>query len=173
MVYVDPRSPRLAPGGNLSTGDLHFSMGDGEITAAVEMYGWIDLGLDLIKGGVDRYGIQTPIFKPAQRRLNDQRHLTFHGLSVDDAGRQHILDATLSFRQACRNAINYLERFGYSRSQAYMLACAPIESQISCICNRPNAWMHHRLPTNIFDFDIYASAIEHIQHEPMPVSGEA
>ncbi len=35
-----------------------------------------------------------------------------------------------------------------------LLACAPIQSRISCICNRPNATCTVPLPTDIFDFDI-------------------
>lgn len=42
-VYVD--------GAKLSVGDLHFSQGDGEISfcGAIEMGGWIEFGVDLIK----------------------------------------------------------------------------------------------------------------------------
>ena len=147
--------PVRVDGANLSVGDLHFSMGDGEITAAVEMAGWIDLGVDLIRGGMDRYGVRTPIFKPSPEPETRREYLTFQGLSIDDDDRQQFLDATLSFRQACRAAIAYLGKLGYSRSQAYMLlACAPVQSRISCICNRPNACCTVALPTDIFDFDI-------------------
>lgn len=150
--------PVRVGGGNLSLGDLHFSMGDGEITAAVEMAGWIDIGVDLIKQGMDRYGIQCPVFKPSPKQSLHRDYLTFQGLSVDEKNDQHFMDATLSFRQACRAAIGYLEKFGYSRSQAYMLlACAPIQSRISCICNRPNACCTVAIPTDIFDFDITPS----------------
>ena len=40
-------------------GDLHFSQGDGEITfcGAIEMGGFIDLGVDLIRGGMETYGV--------------------------------------------------------------------------------------------------------------------
>lgn len=149
--------PVRVDGGNLSVGDLHFSMGDGEITAAVEMAGWIEIGVDLIKGGMDRYGIQCPVFKPSPQP-SQRDYLTFQGLSVDESDHQHLLDATLSFRQACRAAIGYLEKAGYSRSQAYMLlACAPIQSRISCVCNRPNACCTVAIPTDIFDFDINPS----------------
>ncbi len=147
--------PVRVDGANLSVGDLHFSMGDGEITAAVEMAGWIEIGLDLIRDGMDRYGIETPVFKPSPDPAPRPDYLTFQGLSVDDSNRQQMLDATLSFRQACRAAIAYLERQGYSRAQAYMLlACAPVQSRISCICNRPNACCTLAVPTDIFDFDI-------------------
>ena len=41
-------------GAKLSMGDLHFSQGDGEITfcGAIEMGGFMDLHVDLIKGGM-------------------------------------------------------------------------------------------------------------------------
>src|SRR5699024_7273800 len=43
--------PVYVKGGNLSVGDLHFSQGDGEITfcGAIEMGGYIDLRVDVIK----------------------------------------------------------------------------------------------------------------------------
>ena len=51
--------PVFVDGANLSLGDLHFSQGDGEITfcGAIEMGGFIDLHVDLIKGGMDTYGV--------------------------------------------------------------------------------------------------------------------
>ena len=52
-VYVD--------GGGLSMGDIHWSQGDGEITfcGAIEMAGWIDIGVDLIKGVSRNTGLPT------------------------------------------------------------------------------------------------------------------
>ena len=51
--------PVFVDGANLSVGDLHFSQGDGEITfcGAIEMGGFIDLRVDIIKGGMDTYGV--------------------------------------------------------------------------------------------------------------------
>ena len=59
--------PVYVPGAGLSMGDLHFSQGDGEITfcGAIEMPGWIHLKVELIKGGMAKYGIENPIFKPS------------------------------------------------------------------------------------------------------------
>ncbi|MEA2288120.1 MAG: formamidase, partial [Solirubrobacteraceae bacterium] len=51
--------PVHVPGAMLSGGDLHFSQGDGEITfcGAIEMGGFIDFGVDLIKDGMSKYGV--------------------------------------------------------------------------------------------------------------------
>lgn len=53
----------------------------------------------------------------------------FIGISVDEAtGENYYNDATVAYRRACLNAITYLEEFGYSGDQAYLLlGSAPIE----------------------------------------------
>ena len=57
--------------------------------------------------------------------------------------------------QACLNAIEYLTKFGFTRSQAYaILGTAPVEGHISGIVDIPNACATLWLPTGIFDFDI-------------------
>jgi formamidase len=55
--------PVYVRGGNLSIGDIHWSQGDGEISfcGAIEMSGYLDLHIDLIKGGVSKYGMVNPI----------------------------------------------------------------------------------------------------------------
>ena len=52
--------PVYVKGGGLSMGDLHFSQGDGEITfcGAIEMAGWLHLKVDILKGGMAKYGIR-------------------------------------------------------------------------------------------------------------------
>jgi formamidase len=149
-VYVD--------GANLSVGDLHFSQGDGEITfcGAIEMAGQIDLHVDLIKGGVAKYGIVNPLFKPSPVDPQFGDYLAFQGISVDESsGEQRYLDATVAYRRACLNAIEYLSRFGFSREQAYIiLGTAPVEARISGIVDIPNACCTLYLPTSIFDGDI-------------------
>jgi len=46
--------PVYVSGANLSMGDIHFSQGDGEISfcGAIEMAGWLNIKLDIIKGGI-------------------------------------------------------------------------------------------------------------------------
>ena len=103
-----------SPGAKLSGGDLHFSQGDGEITfcGAIEMGGFIDFGVDLIKGGMNKYGITTnPILIPGRVEPRYSDFLTFIGVSVDETtGENYYLDATIAYRRACLNAIEYLQQ---------------------------------------------------------------
>ena len=152
-VYVD--------GGGLSVGDLHFSQGDGEITfcGAIEMAGWIHMRVNLIKGGMSKYGIKNPIFKPSPITPKYDDYLIFEGISVDEYGKQHYLDVHVAYRQACLNAIEYLTKFGYTKAQAYaILGTAPVQGHISGVVDIPNACATLWLPTDIFDFDIQPNA---------------
>src|SRR5690349_23408159 len=109
--------PVHVEGAKLSGGDLHFSQGDGEITfcGAIEMGGFIDFHVDLIKGGMEKYGGTTnPVFMPGRVEPRYSDFLTFIGISVDhETDTNHYIDATLAFRNACLNAIEYLKSFGY------------------------------------------------------------
>jgi formamidase len=143
-------------------GDIHFSQGDGEITfcGAIEMAGWIDIGVDIIKGGVAKYGIINPVFKPSPVDPHFDDYLIFEGISVDEhTGEQYYLDAHVAYRRACLNAIEYLKKFGFSGEQAYMiLGTAPVEGRISGIVDIPNVCATLAIPTGIFDFDINPSS---------------
>ncbi|WP_405512746.1 formamidase [Streptomyces canus] len=155
--------PVLVPGALLSGGDLHFSQGDGEITfcGAIEMGGFIDLHVDLIKGGMEKYGVTTnPIFMPGNVAPQYTEFISFVGISVDHAtDTNHYLDATMAYRNACLNAVEYLKTFGYSGEQAYLLlGSAPIEGRLSGVVDIPNACSTLYLPTAIFDFDIRPTA---------------
>jgi formamidase len=151
------------PGALLSGGDLHFSQGDGEITfcGAIEMGGFIDFHVDLIKGGMETYGVSTnPIFMPGNVEPRYSEFVSFIGISVDhETDTNYYNDATLAYRNACNNAIDYLMKFGYSGPQAYLLlGSAPIEGRVSGVVDIPNACCSLYLPTAIFDFDIRPSA---------------
>lgn len=153
--------PVYVSGGKLSMGDIHFSQGDGEISfcGAIETAGWLDLHVDLIKDGVNKYGMVNPIFKPGPVEPNYSEYLIFEGISVDEAGKQHYMDAHIAYRRACLNAIEYLKKFGYSGEQAYLLlSTAPVEGRLSGIVDIPNACCTLAIPTEIFDFDIRPSA---------------
>ncbi|MEM9092935.1 MAG: formamidase [Cyanobacteria bacterium P01_F01_bin.53] len=147
--------PVYVEGAKLSMGDIHFSQGDGEISfcGAIEMSGYIDLHVDIIKGGMDKYSMVNPIFKPGPVEPHYSEYLVFEGISVDEfSGKQYYMDTHIAYRQACLNAIEYLKTFGYTGEQAYLLmSCAPVEGRISGIVDIPNACCTLALPTAIFD----------------------
>jgi formamidase len=119
-----------------------------------------------------------PIFEigPVEPRFSEW--LVFEGISVDESGKQHFLDASVAYKRAVLNAIGYLSRFGYSKEQvgsrvtiilscmlnsiltsgigdlmqAYLLlSCCPCEGRISGIVDSPNAVTTLAIPTAIFD----------------------
>ena len=74
--------PVFVDGGKLSAGDLHFSQGDGEITfcGAIEMGGYLDLRIDLIKDGMQTCGVTSnPVFIPGNVEPRYSEFLTFVG----------------------------------------------------------------------------------------------
>ncbi|WP_104164524.1 formamidase [Arthrobacter sp. SX1312] len=154
--------PVFVDGANLSLGDLHFSQGDGEITfcGAIEMGGFIDLRVDIIRGGMDIYGVsENAIFMPGIVDPRYSEWIAFSGTSVTLDGRQHYLDSHLSYQRACLHAIDYLTKFGYSPEQAYLLlGSAPIEGRLSGVVDIPNSCSTVYIPTAIFDFDVRPSA---------------
>jgi formamidase len=153
--------PVYQKGGGLSMGDIHFSQGDGEITfcGAIEMAGYLDIRVNIIKNGMAMYGVKNPIFRPSPLEPNYTSYLIFEGISVDEEGKQHYLDVHVAYRQACLNAIAYLKKFGFTGEQAYaILGTAPIEGRISGIVDIPNACATLALPTEIFAFDIKPNA---------------
>jgi formamidase len=148
-VYVD--------GAKLSMGDIHFSQGDGEISfcGAIEMSGFIDLHVDIIKGGMAKYNMLNPIFKPGPVEPHHSEYLIFEGISVDEAGKQYYLDAHVAYKRACLNCIEYLKKFGFTGEQAYLLlSCCPCEGRLSGIVDIPNACCTLALPTSIFEKNI-------------------
>jgi formamidase len=150
--------PVFVDGANLSFGDLHFSQGDGEITfcGAIEMGGYMVLGVDVIKDGMAKYGVgENAIFMPGTTDPQYSEWLAFSGTSVTLEDEQKYLDPFLGYQRACLHAIDFLEKFGYSRIQALMvLGTAPIEGRLSGVVDIPNACSTVYLPTAIFDIDL-------------------
>ncbi|NJC73127.1 acetamidase/formamidase family protein [Planosporangium thailandense] len=154
--------PVYVPGAKFSVGDLHFSQGDGEITfcGAIEMSGYIDFHMDLIKDGMNRYGVsENTIFLPGNTDPRYCQWLAFSGLSVTPEGEQRYLDSQLAYKRACLHAIDYLTRFGYTPEQVYLLlGAAPIEGRFSGVVDIPNSCATVYIPTEIFDFDVRPNA---------------
>ena len=156
--------PVFVDGANFSVGDLHFSQGDGEITfcGGIEMGGFIDLHVDVIKGGMEKYNVaENAIFMPGNTAPQHSQWLSFSGTSVTLDGEQRYLDSHLAYQRACLHAIEYLTTFGWSPEQAYLLlGAAPIEGRFSGVVDIPNACATVYLPLDIFEVDIRPGADE-------------
>jgi formamidase len=155
--------PVFVEGANLVTGDLHFSQGDGEITfcGAIEMAGWLDLQVDLVKNGMETFDVDHPIFKPGNVEPQFSEYVTFEGYSVTKSGEQHYKNANVGMRRACLDAIDYLAQFGYTREQAYIiLSTVPVESRIAGIVDLPNTCVTVSVPQAVFDFDVDPDRLE-------------
>lgn len=125
------------------------------------MAGEITLKFTVIKNGVAKMAMKSPIFQPGpvEPQFGPGRYLTFEGFSVDEHGKQHYLDTTVAYRQTCLRVIEYLRRYGYSDYQVYLLlSCAPVQGHIAGIVDIPNACTTMGVPMDIFDFDIKPEA---------------
>lgn len=71
-----------------------------------------------------------PIFEigPVEPRFSEW--LVFEGISVDETGRQHFLDASVAYKRAVLNAIDYLSKFGYSKEQVCSLNIETLRTQV-------------------------------------------
>ncbi|GLC40021.1 hypothetical protein PLESTB_001519800 [Pleodorina starrii] len=157
--------PVFVEGANLSMGDMHFSQGDGEVSfcGAIEMSGFLEIKCEILRGGMDQYLTPMgptklhvhPIFEIGPLEPRYSEWLVFEGISVDESGRQHYLDASVAYKRAVLNAIDYLSKFGYTKQQVYLLlSCCPCEGRISGIVDVPNAVATLAIPVAIFDQDV-------------------
>ena len=110
-----------------------------------------------------------PIFEISPLEPRFSEWLVFEGLSVDEQGRQHFLDASVAYKRAVLNCIHYLSKFGYTKQQVHccssaaasrfpcsiptlnvcicvsMQCCAAAAGVSSSICVL--TWMSHKLKT--------------------------
>jgi Acetamidase/Formamidase family len=76
---------------------------------------------------------------PVEPHFGPTRYLLFEGISVDREGKQPDVDASVSYADACTEAISCLSHFGCTEEQAYIiLSCAPCEGRISAIVEIPS-----------------------------------
>ncbi len=79
-----------------------------------------------MRGGMEQYLTPmgptklhvNPIFEISPLEPQFSEWLVFEGLSIDEFGRQHYLDASVAYKRAVLNCIHYLAKFGYTKQQA-------------------------------------------------------
>lgn len=80
---------------------------------------------EIIRGGMEEYLTPMgptklhvhPMFEIGPLQPTYSEWLVFEGISVDETGKQHYLDATVAYKRAVLNAIHYLAKFGYTKEQ--------------------------------------------------------
>ena len=153
--------PVYVKGANLRWAISTSRQGDGEITfcGAIEMAGFIDLHVDLIKDGMDKYPKRTRLPARARRAALLPSYLVFEGISVDGEGPADLPGRARRLPAGVPERDRLPAEFGYTGEQAYMLlGTAPVEGRISGIVDIPNAVCTLYCPTEIFEFDIRPSA---------------
>lgn len=89
---------------------------DAEISfcGAIEMAGTITLKASVMKNGMKELSSPSPIYIAGnvEPHYSPGRFITFEGFSVDETGKQHYMDATVSYRQTVLRCIAYLKRYG-------------------------------------------------------------
>jgi acetamidase/formamidase len=132
--------PVMVPGALFSTGDVHFAMGDGEVTGSgIEMNATVTLRFDLIKG--------RPLPGPQLRTTGQP--LSIPGPAYATTG--HNPDVREAAREALLAMLEHLERhYGLTRPEAYILASVIIDLKISQIVDRPNWTVTAYLPLAVF-----------------------
>lgn len=154
--------PVFVEGAKLSVGDTHFCQSDGEPTTAIEMPGVVTLRVNVVKNGVQTLGLTSPMYQTSPSEPTYPNKLVFTGLSTtDDGAVQTDRDGMTAYRNASWNAMQYLQKMGYSREQAYViLSASPCEAKVVATANQPNMVISVGIPVDIFKFDILPRSMD-------------
>lgn len=141
--------PVHVPGALLSLGDVHFAQGEGEVCGtAIEIGARVTLRVDVVSSPA--WTPRFPAFETAVQP--ERRYLATTGISIDDEGRNELLDLRLATRRALLELIDYLvESYGFAREAAYVLASVAAELRISQVVDLPNALVSALLPLDVFE----------------------
>lgn len=133
--------PVLVPGALFSTGDVHFAMGDGEVTGTgIEMSATVSLRFDVVKGAN----------LPGPQLRTSGQPLSIPGPAFATTGFNP--DVREAAREALIAMLDHLQReYGLTRREAYILASVVVDLKISQIVDRPNWTVTAFLPLSIFD----------------------
>lgn len=133
--------PVLASGALFSTGDVHFAMGDGEVTGTgIEMNATVSLRFDVIKDAL----------LPGPQLRTSGQPLSIAGPAYATTGFNP--DVREAAREALLAMLDYLQReYSLTRAEAYILASVVVDLKISQIVDRPNWTVTAFLPLAIFE----------------------
>lgn len=132
--------PVLAPGALFSTGDVHFAMGDGEVTGT---------GIETNSEVTLRFGLRKGQTIPGPQLRTNGQPLSIPGPAYATTGFDP--DVREAARIALRAMLDHLEReHGLTRAEGYLLSSVVVDLKISQIVDRPNWTVTAYLPEAIF-----------------------
>ncbi len=143
--------PVFVRGALFSTGDAHFTQGDGEVCGtAIEMGATLTARFEVIKGGAgDR---QDMSYERNEYFATPRRFFATTGICVHKDGRNESEDVTLAARNALLNMLDHIERtYGFTRQQAYLLSSVAVDLKLSQVVDLPNVLVSAFLPLDIFE----------------------
>ena len=148
--------PVYAPGGLVSTGDVHYAQGDCEACGtAIEMRSRVHLRFGIRKGEATQRGIQDlQFFRDDYFTVPEmavpRRFFATTGISVRKDGTNENEDISVAARNALLNMIDHLQTRGFSRQQAYALCSVAVDLRISQTVDVANLLVSALLPLDIF-----------------------
>jgi formamidase len=151
------RLPVHVDGALFSTGDAHFSQGDGESCGtAIEIGATAFLRFNVLKGHAKKHNIRDVQFyrttpDPAPQRPYFATTGTSHNWRKLGDKPSLSEDLHTATRNALLSMIDYLEsERGLTRQQAYLLCSVAVDLKIIQLVDLPNVMVSAHVPTDIF-----------------------
>jgi formamidase len=148
--------PVAVEGALFSTGDAHFSQGDGEVClTAVEMSATVIVRFRVHAGEAARRNIRWPYFSRSSffaepRWAVPERFTATMGMPVSTDGVNRAGDLNLAARNALLQMISLLQERGFSAEQAYVICSVAVDLRVSNVVDVPNYVVTALLPEEIF-----------------------
>ncbi|MCH8075495.1 MAG: acetamidase/formamidase family protein [SAR324 cluster bacterium] len=147
--------PVFQSGALFSSGDAHFTQGDGEVCGtAIEMGATLTVRFEVLKG--QGRGRQDMAFERSDYFMTPEiamprRFYATTGQCIHRDGRNESENVTLAARNALLNMLEYLvAKHGLSEHQAYLLSSVAVDLKISQIVDLPNVTVSAFISLDIF-----------------------
>ncbi len=148
--------PVSVEGALFSTGDAHFTQGDGEVCVmGVEMSATVSLRFKVIKDAARKHNIVWPRFSRDGYYANPEwavpkRFIATTGMPITPDGENDGENLTLAARNALLHMIELLSERGFTREQAYILCSVAADLKIGNVVDVPNYVVSAVLSEDIF-----------------------
>jgi formamidase len=148
--------PVNVEGALFSTGDAHFTQGDGEVClTAVETQATCVVRFKVHRGEAERHNIRWPRFSRSEYFTDPkwavpQKFVATMGMPVNDKGVNEAENLNLACRNAVLSMMQLLQERGYTREQAYVICSVAVDLKINNVVDLPNVVVSAYLPEEVF-----------------------